>query len=512
MDKAYSASDSSLETVDSLDDSILSVSALTFQIKSKLRAAFSPTYVQGEISNLKKQSSGHWYFSLKDTSAQLSCALFKGSASKLSFIPKEGDEVVVMGNIDVYAPRGQYQLIASSMRIAGLGALLQKLQKLKEELKALGYFDSSHKKPLPSFPQKIAVITSPTGSVIRDIIHVLKRRALGFHLIVSPVSVQGELCPSEVCFAIEEINRHKLADVIIVARGGGSIEDLSGFNSKVVAEAIFKSHIPIISAIGHETDTTIADCVADKRAPTPSAAAEIVLEESTKHLKFLEKAHSELMRSFNHKLLHTQTLFSRYTRHPLLNTSDLLLAPFFQKTDQKRLDLSLAARSYTEKKMHALQMHKERLKALRPKAQVRTISERLSRMGLSIRKKPPMLTQKAHTDLKKILEQLLLAGHERKSRLRLQTRSLEEQQKNLHRLFTQKLEKRRLKLKALCDHLEAVDPRSVLKKGYALIFSQKEGSIILSKEALVKEGAVTIRMHDGEAFAQILDNQPKSRT
>jgi len=491
---------------DLLDSGILSVSALTSQIKSKLRSAFSPTCVQGEISNLKKQASGHWYFSLKDSGAQLSCALFKGSASKLSFVPKEGDEVIVMGSIDVYAPRGQYQLIASSMRMAGLGALLQKLQKLKEELKALGYFDSSHKKPLPSFPQKIAVVTSPTGSVIRDIIHVLKRRALGFHLIVSPVSVQGELCPKEVSSAIDQINQHKLADVIILARGGGSIEDLSGFNSKEVAVAIFNSKIPIISAIGHETDTTIADCVADKRAPTPSAAAEIVLEESAKHLEFLEKAQRELKRSFDHKLLHTRALFSRYTRHPLFSTGDLLLGPFFQKTDQKRADLNQTIYKQLEKKNYFLQMHKERLKALKPKAQVCVFRERLSRASLSIHKKPPLLTAKARADLRKNLQQLVLAGIERKSRIEAQELLIEERRKRLHRLFAQKVEKRRLKLQALCDHLEALDPRSVLKKGYALVFSQKGGSIILSKQALIKEKTATIRMHDGEVAIKLLDN------
>lgn len=493
------------------DEGALSVSDLTLQIKGLLRSRFSPVTVRGEISNLKRQASGHMYFSLKDANSQISCALFKGSALKLNMIPKEGDEVIAIGSVDVYGPRGQYQLIVSSMRAAGLGALLVKLQKLKEKLKSLGYFDSSHKKPLPPFPKKIAVITSPTGAVIRDIIHVLKRRTKAFDLLVCPVSVQGDACPEQVAQMIETVNAHNLADVIIVARGGGSIEDLYGFNSEEVASAIFKSKIPIISAVGHETDTTIADCVADVRAPTPSAAAEIVLGETIKYEEKLTQASKALNSHISYRLSEVRSRLLSFLSHPLIASKDLILSEYIQKKDAllHKLDLQIS-QSLTQKK-HLLTVSKERLGALQPKNQIFTLKARLARAAYSLKKRPEYISDTfsrrlnlAKRNLAGALESSLFGLKEKEKAL---SRTQEHLSKLMHKLATEKNER----LKTLLENLTAVDPRTLMKKGYALVFSQKTGSIILSKEALESEGCAKLKMHDGETLIQVTDQPTKAK-
>ena len=238
---------------------ILSVTELTSAIKAVIEPSFQGIAVKGEISNFKLQSSGHLYFTLKDAGSQISAVLFKGNAACLNKMPKEGDQVVAKGEISLYAPRGQYQIIVRELQFLGLGDLLLKLQQLKEQLQMRGWFDPAHKKKLPKLPKRIGVVTSPTGAVIQDILQVLTRRFAGFHVILNPVKVQGEGAAQEIAQAISDFNRLKLADVLIVGRGGGSIEDLWAFNEEVVAKAIFESDIPIISAVGHETDFTIAD-------------------------------------------------------------------------------------------------------------------------------------------------------------------------------------------------------------------------------------------------------------
>ncbi len=284
---------------------LYTVSEITFAIKKNLETSFVNVRIKGEVTNLRRQSSGHIYFSLKDENSQISAVLFQGSASRLERLPKEGDQIVVEGSLSLYAPRGTYQIVVQSVTYDGLGALLLRFQELKNELKNLGWFATERKKPLPKFPKTIAVITSPTGAVIRDIIHVLSRRMKGFHLLVYPVKVQGEGAKEEIAKAVSECNRiPNLADVLIVARGGGSLEDLWAFNERIVAEAIFNSKIPVISAVGHETDFSLSDFVADVRAPTPSAAAEIVSQEESHLLKNLAHWHKTLSTYLSQILKH----------------------------------------------------------------------------------------------------------------------------------------------------------------------------------------------------------------
>jgi exodeoxyribonuclease VII large subunit len=260
-----------------LDRQVFTVSELTSQIKEILEGTFVGIWVEGEISNLRRPSSGHMYLTLKDEATQVSAVMFRSSNRDLRFTPKDGLAVIVYGRVSVYERRGEYQIAVEYMEPKGIGALQLAYEQLKERLAQEGLFDPAHKKPLPLLPQKVGVITSATGAAIRDILHVIHRRFANLQVILYPVQVQGETAAGEIARAIEEMNRWGKIEVLIVGRGGGSIEDLWAFNEEKVARAIFASRIPIISAVGHETDYTIADFVADVRAPTPSAAAEIVV-------------------------------------------------------------------------------------------------------------------------------------------------------------------------------------------------------------------------------------------
>jgi exodeoxyribonuclease VII large subunit len=262
---------------------ILTVSDVNRRIKDLLSrdAVLSGLWVKGEISNFKNHYSGHYYFTLKDEKAVLRCVMFRSNASSLAFIPEDGMKVLIRGYISVFERDGQYQLYAEEMQPDGVGALYVAFEALKKKLQAEGLFDASRKKKLPYLPRAIGVVTSSTGAVIRDIINVLSRRFYNVKIKLYPVQVQGEQAAGQIAAAVRRLNELGNVDVIIVARGGGSLEELWAFNEEIVARSIFESRIPVISAVGHETDFTISDFVADVRAPTPSAAAELVMPERT---------------------------------------------------------------------------------------------------------------------------------------------------------------------------------------------------------------------------------------
>jgi exodeoxyribonuclease VII large subunit len=255
----------------------LTVTEITRRIKLALESGFSSCLVQGELSNVHLHSSGHLYFTLKDSGAQLSCVMWRSRVATLSLEPLDGMKVLVAGRITVYEVRGNYQLEAQSIRPLGIGDLQAAFERLKQKLTAEGLFDTERKRSLPEIPRRIAIITSPTGAVLHDMKHVFGRRFPAVELLLVPVRVQGEGAAEEISHAIEDANRFGDLDIIIIARGGGSLEDLWAFNEEIVARSIAGSHIPVVSAVGHETDVTIADFAADVRAPTPSAAAEIVV-------------------------------------------------------------------------------------------------------------------------------------------------------------------------------------------------------------------------------------------
>ncbi len=262
---------------DEQQKTIHSISDITRQIRRSLETQYGSVWIEGEISNLVHHSSGHMYLSLKDEGAQISAVIFRNVNAKIPFEMKDGLQVVVFGKVTVYEKRGNYQIVVERVEPKGVGALELALRQLIEKLKNEGLFEEEYKKEIPFLPERIGVITSPTGAVIRDIINVSQRRFPGIPILLYPVKVQGDGAREEIVEAIESMNKHKLCDVLIVGRGGGSLEDLWAFNEEVVARAIFNSEIPIISAVGHEVDVTISDFVADKRAATPSQAAEIAV-------------------------------------------------------------------------------------------------------------------------------------------------------------------------------------------------------------------------------------------
>ena len=278
---------------------VLSVSELTTTVRRLLEQHVGQVWVGGEISNFRAQSSGHCYFTLKDASAQLACVLFRGEASASRALLQDGQKVVLQGELTVYEARGQYQLIVRQIELLGVGALQQAFERLKQKLQAEGLFAPERKRPLPRFPQRIGIVTSPTGAAIRDVLHVIQRRHPGLEIILAPCRVQGDGAPVEIAEAIRllnEFNQTALSaskpgmDLILVTRGGGSLEDLWAFNEEVVARAIFESALPVVSAVGHEIDFTISDFVADVRAATPSAAAEIITEGAFASRQFLAEA------------------------------------------------------------------------------------------------------------------------------------------------------------------------------------------------------------------------------
>lgn len=290
---------------------IFTVSRLNQTVRLLLEQEMGQVLISGEISNFSQPASGHWYFTLKDDAAQVRCAMFRNSNRRVTFRPQHGQQVLVRANITLYEPRGDYQIIVESMQPAGEGLLQQKFEQLKATLSAEGLFDQQFKKPLPSPARCVGVITSKTGAALHDILHVLKRRDPSLPVIIYPTAVQGDDAPGQIVRAIELANMRNECDVLIVGRGGGSLEDLWSFNDERVARAIFASRIPVVSAVGHETDVTIADFVGDLRAPTPSAAAEMVSRNQQELVRQLQSAQQRLGMAMDYFLANRSRRFTQ---------------------------------------------------------------------------------------------------------------------------------------------------------------------------------------------------------
>jgi exodeoxyribonuclease VII large subunit len=389
---------------------VYSVSEITRDIKTTLESAFPPLWVQGELSNFIHHRSGHMYFTLKDASAQLSGVMWKGRNALLRFSPQEGMKVVVLGSIRVYERRGQYQVDCVRMMPAGIGELQMAFEQLKSRLKEEGLFDPEHKRSIPEFPDTIGVITSASGAAIRDIVNVINRRFPGVRLVIRPTLVQGDDAAADIEQAIKEMNDWGQADVLIVGRGGGSLEDLWPFNEERVARALYDSRIPVISAVGHEIDFTIADFVADLRAPTPSAAAEMAVP-------------------------NREDLYERLT------------------SIRQRLNRQLTTR---------LHMASEQLNSLRNRYSFRRPLDRI-----------------------------------RQERQRLDDLSV-----RMSRSLTVHLERNRQRVESAQQRLAALNPGSVLKRGYCICLDEQEKSLS-AVDMLNPDQTVTIQFYRGAVGAQI---------
>ena len=351
-----------------IERQVYTVTHLTRQIKELLENSFPRLWVEGELSNFKRHTSGHLYFTLKDENAQISCAMWRFRAGTLPFAPESGMKVLVEGDVQVYEKGGNYQLIIQQIQPAGIGALQLAFEQLKRKLHAEGLFDASHKKPLPAFPERIGVITSPTGAAIRDIISVLTRRFPGIEILLYPVRVQGDGAAQEIAEAIADFNRYGEADLLIVGRGGGSLEDLWAFNEEIVARAIYASGIPVISAVGHEVDYSIADFVADHRAPTPSAAAEIAVRDRREVAGELNYYREKLTTVFRKQIDNQRTRLQRIQegygfRRPL----DMIYQSN-QRLDELQRSIGASLNYYLQLQRSRLEKLEQQLRAINPEA------------------------------------------------------------------------------------------------------------------------------------------------
>jgi len=352
-----------------MNEYILSISELTKNIKSILEGNFPDVWVKGEVSNLRIPSSGHMYFTLKDENSQIRAVMFRSRFAFLQCKLEDGMKVVVHGAVTVYEKRGEYQILVKELQPAGIGSLYVALEQLKQRLKKEGLFDPGHKKPIPMIPQRVGIITSPTGAAIRDILNIITRRFYNIEVLINPVRVQGKEAPGEIVQAIKEFNKlDKKIDVLIIARGGGSIEDLWAFNDELVARAIFDSKIPIISAVGHETDFTIADFVADMRAPTPSAAAELVVKNKEELNEILNSFLIRLKNTINAQLSQFLARLQRCQQSPVFLYPYQNILQFQQRVDDAVNTLLLLGAHMMEQKKSYLQNLSDRLTTLSPLA------------------------------------------------------------------------------------------------------------------------------------------------
>ncbi|MFC6669618.1 exodeoxyribonuclease VII large subunit [Marinobacterium aestuariivivens] len=396
------------------------VSELNRQVRSLLESSFMLIQVQGEISNFVRPSSGHWYFTLKDERAQVRCAMFRNRSQFLKYRPKDGDQVVVRARVSLYEGRGEYQLICEYMEESGIGRLQQAFEELKRRLLAQGLFAAEHKQPLPPHPRHLGVVTSPTGAAIHDILSVLRRRFPGLPVTLYPTAVQGDEAAPGIVRALEQAQRHAACDVLIVGRGGGSLEDLWPFNDERVARAIYNCRIPVVSAVGHETDVSISDFVADVRAPTPSAAAELLSPDSQALQQRLDQARRRLLQRLQQHIgqgrERIRSLQSRL-RHP----GDRLRERS-QRLDELELRLRRATQRLLQDRRSRLDRQQARLVQIRPERQLQQQRERIRNL---------------HQQLGRQMQHLL---HDK-----------------------------RLRSAALAGQLNAVSPLATLERGYAIV-------------------------------------------
>lgn len=441
---------------------VWTVTELTARIRELLTAAFGNIWVEGEISNFRPAQSGHLYFTLKDAAAQVRCVCFRNVAMRLKFRPEDGLKARVRGAIGVYESRGEYQIYVENIEPVGLGALQLAFEQLKKKLEAEGLFDPARKKRLPLLPLRIGVITSPTGAAVRDILRILRRRFPNVRVLIYPVRVQGEGAAEDIAGALSFFNTRAAADVLILARGGGSIEDLWAFNEEKVGRAISASQIPVVSGVGHETDFTIADFVADVRASTPSAAAEIVVQTR----EAFDRHISQLVGTLGERM-HYLILERRH------RPQELLSQKAFRRPEEILREYRQLADEYSIRLGDALRGKLERLRMRFTDARARIAAFDLRSRIAALRLRSDHRT----SELKARIERLLVAKRQRFERLRLQ--------------------------------LEERSPLHVLDRGYAIVYDAA-GQVVRNVEQVAAGDEVSVRLARGRLIAEIKRGEPTS--
>lgn len=435
---------------------IYTVSSLNAQVRLILENEMGVVWLIGELSNFSMPVSGHWYFTLKDSRAQVKCAMFKGSNRHVTFKPGNGNQVLVKARLSLYEPRGDYQLIIESMQPEGDGRLQQQFEQLKMSLAAEGLFAQSLKKALPDQPKRVGIITSKTGAALHDILHVLQRRDPSLPIVIYPTMVQGEGSAISIAQAIGRANARQECDVLIVGRGGGSLEDLWAFNEEIVARTIAASQIPIVSAVGHEVDMTIADFVADVRAPTPSAAAELISRDMTHQTQLLDRKRQQLRHAI-----------TAYLSQSLRQTTQL----------QHRLE-----RQHPQLRLNLQQQHLDE------------ISQRLTQaMARKLQKHQQHVE---HNNYK-------LSLYSPASLVRNAQRNLERSEQRLYDALDRRLLNARHKLAVAAEKLETVSPLATLARGYSI--TRNEQGDVIRKASQVNAGDTLITtVTDGEIHSSVI--------
>lgn len=435
---------------------IISVSRLTSLLKDLLEENFSQVWVEGELSNLSQPASGHLYFTLKDSAAMLRCVMFRSSAKALKFRLEEGQSLIVRGRLSVYDQRGEYQLICEYLEPRGAGALQLAFMQLKERLAGEGLFDEQRKRPLPALPRRVGVVTSATGAAIHDILNVLGRRFAALDVLLYPVRVQGEGAAAEIARAIDELNRLQAADVLVVGRGGGSLEDLWAFNEEIVARAVHRSRIPVISAVGHETDWTICDFVADLRAPTPSAAAELVCASSDELAQRLESLQHRLRQTMQGQLALLQRRLEGLRRS--LHDPTLLLGHLGQRVDDLAERLDNGLRNLFARRREHLARLEQQLSGQHPTVRI-----------VNLRQQLLLLSERAERRVTALLDRLAREQGEATA----------------------------------CLH--ALSPLQTLARGYSVAESIEDKSVVRDVNQLTIGQQVRLRLARGGALCRVTD-------
>lgn len=440
----------------------LSVSTLTKYLKLKFDKDpyLERVYLTGQVSNFRRRPN-HQYFSLKDEKAVIQATIWGGVYKKLGFDLEEGMKINVIGRVQLYEPSGSYSIIIEKAEPDGIGALAIQFEQLKKKLGEEGLFEEHFKQALPQFPKKIGVVTSPSGAVIRDIITTVSRRFPGVEIILYPTKVQGEGASAEVAENIRRANERKDLDVLIIGRGGGSIEDLWAFNEEVVVRAIFESHIPIISSVGHETDTTLADFVADRRAATPTAAAELATPVTKLDLlAHLQQQQNQLAAAMSNRLTYNRERLAKLSQSVIFRQPERLYDSYLQKLDQLNLRLKQKIREYYNEEVQRARLLQHRLEALAPLRQVQIYQERVAQ-----------------------LERLLRS--------------------NMAVVYDHKV----AEVKRLSDALLMLDTSRIVARGYAIV--KKDEQVLESIEKVNKKDQLTILMRDGQIEVEVKDVERK---
>lgn len=480
---------------------IFTVTQLNYSVRHLLEVELGQVWLTGEISNFSQPVSGHWYLTLKDENAQVRCAMFKMKNLRVNFRPQNGMQVLVRASVSLYEPRGDYQLIIESMQMAGDGLLQQQFEGLKMKLAAQGLFAQEHKKPIPKFVKRVGIITSPSGAALQDILHILNRRDPSLQVVIYPTLVQGKETTQDIIDTIKLANQRKECDVLIVGRGGGSLEDLWCFNEEAVAYAIYQSELPIISAVGHETDVTIADFVADLRAPTPSAAAELVSRDQQEMVRQLQHHLNTVNLAFDRlwveKLSRFQHLNLRLNAQSPAKQLELLHFKLTQIFDRLQGRL-----------VQSVKLKEQRMAQFFLRVQAKHPSRQLEMQKLNLKQQETQLYKQIELLFHIKIQQFSLVKQRLNNsalphKISRQNQHLQQFSQRLTYAIEKQLTKQQQGFHALCTKLDGLSPLKILGRGYSITQNDQQ-HVITNTKQIAKGDRITTQLADGQILSEVI--------